>query len=172
MRGHFKYGYVLVSWELTNFHEAFPGDFEHYLYICKVEDKILQHDDEYFVKNECDAVLMKPIDMPQWIEHKIITTAINPDTQKHYDYTYAPLGDITKRIDFPVKFYDSIENNVKVQWDLDETNWNHLKLIVLGSHQHSQHLLTLLQAELTEQSISQQMIVMYSLLSLLFFMCL
>ena len=64
-------------------------------YICKVEDEILQHNDEYLVKHECDtveylvkhecdAVLMKPIDMKKWFKHKIITTAIDADTQKHY----------------------------------------------------------------------------------------
>ena len=86
MHEHYKHGYIVVSWELTNFHEAFPGDFEItcIYYICKVEDEILQHNDEYFVKHECDAVLMKPIDMKKWFKHKIITTAIDADTQKHY----------------------------------------------------------------------------------------
>lgn len=151
----------MANWELSDFYEAWPGDFKHYVYICKVPDKTLKHDDRYFLFNESDAVLMKPIDMLTWIKHKTVATAIDPDTQKPYEYCDAPVADIKKRIDFPVKFYDSIEKNIPVEWKLNETSWKHLKLIVEGSHYHCEHLFGLLNAELTSQSISKQMIVMF-----------
>lgn len=156
---------------MNNFAEAWPSDFEHHTFICKVPDKILYHKDEHFLKYESNAVLVKPIDSSQWIMNKTITTATNPDTNLPYLYINAPLGNLEKIVNFSLKQYNFLENNIPFVWELNTNNWEHVKLITMSEYRQTKYLYGLLKAELQNQSISKQMIVMFVCFYCLMFLC-
>ena len=165
---------MLVKWELMNFAQAWPSDFKHHTYICKIPDKTLQHKDEHYLKYEHDrdGVLVKPIDSEQWFMNKTIITATNPDTNKPYVYIRAPFGCLEKIVNFSTKHYENLEKNIPIIWKLNDKNWKQMKLTFMGEYRHSLYLYGLLNAELSTQCISKQMIVTFAIVAcLVLFVC-
>ena len=145
-----------------NFAKIFPADLRYHTYICKIPDIILKHSDEHFLKYEADkdGVLVKPIDSKEWFTNKTIVTATNPDTNKPYEYIRVPFGCLEKIINFSIKHYENLEKNIPTVWELNENNWEHMKLTFMSEYRQTQYYYRLLEAELSSQSISKQMTVM------------
>ena len=151
--------YCFGEWYGKDIKYYFPADFGHYLYIIRVDNVIIEHPNQYHLYNEAKTIKVKPACVDSLQAEQIIMAAKSKNTGKYYEWDKAPSCDIRIICRIPSKYYDAIDKNTPVKWNIDPHSLYSLKLCFMGTARNNKYLKNTLIEELSTHGVSKRMLV-------------